>query len=279
MHKVRKVVEVASITLGLLSALATAGTNDAAAKPPAKVAAGPANVNREIRLAPVGLEWGQNLQMVARVYDDALDMEYVPIFKRTEPGIEAQRLDAELAEKKSLIRRHRLDFGNQPTGVDEGPLAGEYSYSNGESMTKTMLNGSTTRYFFFHGDRLWKVYDEYKLGKRSPFGDSFEQAVKAMSELVGGVAPQLLEPDSSKMRSFGEAVWSTRSMNIRLINRESNGVVAVAWSDRSVHEKLSQTRMRQKSSVHKMDPAVRDVTTRDTPQSPSDKAADEKKKK
>jgi len=279
MDKVRTVVKVASITLGLLATLAVAGANDAAAKPAAKAAAGPATVVREIRLAPVGLEWGQNLQMVGRVYDDALDAEYVPIFKRTEPGIEAQRLDAELAEKKSLIRRHRLDFGNQPTGVDEGPLAGEYSYSNGESMTKTMLNGGTTRYFFFHQDRLWKVYDEYKLGKGSPLGDSFEQAVKAMSELLGGVAPQLLEPDPSKMRNFSEAVWASRSLHIRLINRESNGVVAVAWSDRSVHEKLSQTRMRQKSSVHKMDPAVRDVTTRDTAPAASDKAADEKKKK
>lgn len=281
-HKLWISLRIGAISAGLLAAVLVTGADVANAKPTPKAkaaaTAGPATLDREIRLAPKGLEWGLSLQMVSKVYEDALDAEYVSIFKATEPGIESQRLDAELTEKKSLIRRHRLDFGNEPTGVDEGPLAGEYSYNNGESLTKSMMGGGTQRYFFFYGDRLWKVYDEYKLGKGSPVGTSFEEAVKALSEVFGG-QPQRLEADPAKQRNFQEAVWATRGMHIRAVNRDFQNVCAVVWADRSVNEKLSQSRGKQKSTVHNIDPSVRDVTSPDTSKQAPPPADDKKKKK
>jgi hypothetical protein len=279
-HKLWISLKVAGIGVGLLAVVLATGADVANAKPAAKAAAvgGPATLDREIRLAPQGLEWGLSLQMVSKVYADALDAEYVPIFKATEPGIEAQRLDAELGEKKSIIGRNRLDFGNQPTGVDDGPLAGEYSYNNGESLTKTMLNGGTQRIFFFYGDRLWKVYDEYKVGKNSPLGTNFDDCVKALTAVFGG-APQRLEPDPAKMRSFQEAVWATRSMHIRAVNRDFQNVCAVVWAERSVHDKLSLTRGKQKSSIHNIDPSVRDVTSGKSDTTTTPPVEDKKKKK
>jgi hypothetical protein len=237
-------------------------TGSALAKPAAtKTAPGPSVLSRDFLLAPDGLRWGISFPMVSKVYDDAFEAEYAPILKNTEPGRQMELLESELSEKKGLIRRSKVDFGSQPTGVDSGPLNGEYGYNNGESMAKIILRGGTVRYFFFYTDRLWKVYDEYKIGKGSKLGSSWEDAVKTLTDLLGG-PPQLLEPDAG--RSFQEAVWTTATMQIRAVNRSHQNVVAVAWSDRGVGEKIASGRKANKlANPTAMDSKVRDVTQPD----------------
>jgi hypothetical protein len=235
----------------------------AMAKAPAKkaVPAGPTQLSRDFQIAPDGMRWGLSFQLLAKVYDDAFDVEYAPVLKNTDPGREMEMLEAEIADKKTLIRRSKVEFGSQPTGVDSSPLAGEYGYNNGESMAKIPLKGGTTRNFFFYADRLWKVYDEYKLGKGMKLGSSWEEAVKALTELFGG-PPQLLEPGEG--RSFQEAVWLTATMQIRAIDRSHQNVVAVAFADRGVSEKIASGRKANKvANPTAMDAKVRDVTQPD----------------
>ncbi|HMA94891.1 MAG TPA: hypothetical protein VKP30_19505 [Polyangiaceae bacterium] len=234
------------------------------AKPAAKKAKAAGNqLKRDFVLAPQGLRWGISFALLAKVYDDAFDAEYVPIYKRTEPGQQMQLLDSELSEKKGIIRRSKVDFGTSPTGVDSGPLAGEYAYNNSESMAKVQLNGGTQRYFFFHGDRLWKVYDEYKIGAGSKLGASWEDAVKTLSELLGG-PPEMMPPDGAIGRNFDEAVWLTPTMAIRAIDRSHQKVVAVAWADKSMHEKFGIRKPNAKlPNPQAMDSAVRDVMAPD----------------
>ena len=187
--------------------------NPALAKPAAGVGKGaqPAQLKKDIRLSPERLRWGLTLQQVAKIYDDEFDAQYAPIYKRTDPGVEMQAIDAEVADKKALIRRMRVDFGATPTGVDQGPLKGEYSYNNGESMSRTQLAGGTQRYFFFFNDKLWKVYDEYKLG--SKLGTGWSAAISALTELFGG-APRIMPADSQNRR-YDEAIWTTPALQIR----------------------------------------------------------------
>jgi len=256
----------------------------AMAKPAApKAAPGPAMLKRDFQIAPNGLRWGISFPMLGKVYDDAYDAEYAPVLTKTEPGRQMELLEAEIAEKKALVRRGKVEFGSTPTGVDSTPLAGEFGYNNGESMAKVILNGGTVRYLFFYTDRLWKVYDEYKLGKTSKLGASWEDAVKALSELLGGPA-QMLGPDGSVGRSFDEAVWVTATMQIRAINRSHQNVVAVAWADRAVGEKIGAGRKSNKlGNPTAMDSKVRDVTQPDPNIKPMrsgpDKPEDTKKSK
>jgi hypothetical protein len=228
---------------------------------PAKAPPAPTVLKKDFLIAPDGLRWGISYPMLSKVYDSAFDAEYAPILKKTEPGREMELLEAELADKKQLIRRNKVDFGAQPTGVDSGPLNGEYGYNNGESMAKIQLRGGTIRYFFFYTDRLWKVYDEYKIGKTSKLGASWEDALKVLTEMFGG-APQIAEPDAT--HSFQEAIWLTSSMQIRAINRSHQNVVAVAWTDRGVIEKVASGRKANKlANPTAMDSKVRDVTQPD----------------
>jgi hypothetical protein len=253
-----------AISVGAAGAVLCLSGSTVEAKPAGNAAKVAANMlKRDIVLAPQGLKWGISFALLAKVYDDAFDAEYVPIYKRTEPGQQMQLLDAELAEKKGLIRRSKVDFGNSPTGVDSGPLNGEYAYNNGESMAKVQHNGGTQRYFFFYTDRLWKVYDEYKIGSGSKLGVSWEDAIKNLAEMFGGT-PQMMEPDGAIGRNFEEAVWETSSMNIRAVNRSHQNVVAVVWSDKSMHQKFGIRKSSAKlPNPQAMDSSVRDVTAPD----------------
>jgi hypothetical protein len=262
-HKLWMSLSVITISVGAAAAVLCLPGATVEAKPAPKAKASGTLLKRDFVLAPQGLKWGISFALLAKVYDDAFDAEFVPIYKRTEPGQQMQLLDAELAEKKGVIRRSKVDFGTSPTGVDSGPLNGEYAYNNSESMAKVMLNGGTQRYFFFHTDRLWKVYDEYKLAAGSKLGASFEEAVKALTEVLGG-SPQMLEPDGAIGRNFEEAVWMTTTMHIRAINRSHQNIVAVAWADKSVQEKFGTRKSSAKlPNPQAMDSSVRDVTAPD----------------
>ena len=89
-------------------------------------------VAKKIALAPEGLKFGMSLEAIAKLYDKTFDDEYLPLYKKAAPGPETEALDAEIKQKKAEVRRSKVDFGNTPTGVDQTPIKGEYSYANGE---------------------------------------------------------------------------------------------------------------------------------------------------
>jgi len=274
----RRLLSVGTCTL-LISSFATCalvGWDTAALAKPAAggKSAQPAVLKNDIRLTPERIRWGLSLQQVAKIYDDAFDVQYAPVYKRTDPGVEMQAIDAEVADKKELIRRMRVDFGVTPTGVDQGPLRGEYSYNNGESMTHTQLPGGTQRYFFFFNDKLWKVYDEYKLG--SKLGTSWSAAISALTELFGG-PPKIVEADPQHGKR-DEAIWNTQSMQIRAVNREDQKIVAVAFADRSIQDDIATHRPNRLGSPDAMDSQVRDATTHEPAAAPKPGAGKSKKK-
>ena len=69
-------------------------------------------------------------------------------YKRTLVGPKLKEVDAALAEQKQAFRRSEVAFGTFPTGIDNSPLKGEYSYKNNETMMSLTRHGMT-RYFFF----------------------------------------------------------------------------------------------------------------------------------
>ncbi len=258
----RRFMYSGALTLLVAAAAATSiadWTRYAQAKPAAKATKN-ANLKKDIQISPSRLRWGLSLQQVAKIYDDEFDAQYRPVYKATEPGVDSQSLDAEVAEKKALIRRTRIDFGTSPTGVDQGPLKGEYSYNNGESMARTMLAGGTQRFFFFFNDKLWKVYDEYKLG--SKLGTSWQSAVAALSELFGG-EPKMQPADAT--HPFEEAIWNTTSTQIRAINRDYQKIVAVSYADRSIADDLASHRPNRLGNANAVDSTVREATAKDEP--------------
>ncbi len=264
--------------VGLASASLVLETADAAPFNPAsplaqkkkkakKAKAG--KIAKTIQLAPRGLKWGLSNHQIANIYDKHFDAAYGEMLARAPLGPQTQALNSELEDRKDLIRRSVIGFGEQQTGVDATPLKGEYSYRNRESMSKVTLVGGTTRYFFFFGDSLWKVYDEHKLKGGGPLGATFSAAVEVLTEKFES-PPKTLEADYDRGRNFEEAQWTDGTTLIRVVNREHEQIVAVVYVDESVQKKLPTMR-KNRPRKEGIDRAVDEAT------SPASPNADKKK--
>lgn len=238
----------------------------------------PGQLKKKIALAPKGLHWGMSNEQISKMYDKVFDDEFVPLYKKVQPGPRMEALDEELATKKALLRRSVVDFGETPTGVDQSALKGEYSYRNKESMSKLTLRTGTTRSFFFFEDRLWKVYDEYKLRKGGALGETFSESLQILTKKLG-VAPVVLEADYDAGRSFQEAIWQDGASYIRAINREPD-TIAVVYMDKNVQDNLPTYRKNKPADPNATDKDVARVTApaEAPPEKPAEPAKGKKKK-
>lgn len=229
-----------------------------AAAPAEKAKAGA----KRFALSPEGLKFDMGIESIARLYDKIFNEEYLPLYKKAAPGPETDALDAQIKQRKAELRRSKLDFGETPTGVDQTPLKGEYSYANGESMGRLTLRSGTERYFFFFGDKLWKVYDEHKLKKDSALGETYESAVKVLAAKFGS-APKKVPASPERGQSFDESVWVTPDMVIRAVDR--GNVVGVVYAARDVQENLAQRRRNKPKNETEMDKDVANVLKKAEP--------------
>ena len=250
-------------------------------KPAEKGAAGGVGVlDKTIGISPKGLHWSLTLEGVAKVYDKVFEEEYLPLLKKAQPGQEMSALEDEQKNKQGILRRGRIEFGTIPTGVDQSPLKGEYSYRNSESMATLRLRSGTERHFFFFSDKLWKVYDEHKLTKGGTLGENFEEATKILAKRFG--APGKLVPaDYDKGQPYDEVQWRDPDKLIRAIDR--GNVLGMVYAEKAVQDNLAQYRKNQPQDLHEMDKDVAAATAHPPtyagkPDADKDKAAGKTKK-
>jgi len=247
---------------------------------PAEKAAGVGVIDKVIGIPPKGLHWDLTLEGVAKLYDKVFEEEYLPLLKKAEPGNQMTALEDELKSKQGILRRGRIEFGAIPTGVDQSPLKGEYSYRNGESMATLRLRSGTERHFFFFSDKLWKVYDEHKLTKGGTLGENFEEAVKILNKRFG--APGKLVPANyEKGQPFDEVQWRDPEKLIRAVDR--GNILGMVYASKTYVDNIAQYRKNQPEDLHEMDKDVAAATAHPPteagkPNADKDKAKEKNKK-
>jgi hypothetical protein len=226
-------------------------------KPAEKGAPGVGVLDKAIGISPKGLHWGLTLEGIAKLYDKVFEDEYLPLLKKAQPGQEMTALEDKQKNKQGILRRGRIDFGTIPTGVDQSPLKGEYSYRNSESMATLRLRSGTERHFFFFSDKLWKVYDEHKLTKGGTLGENFEEATKILAKRFGA-AGKLVPADYDKGQPYDEVQWRDPEKLIRAIDR--GNILGMVYADKSVQDNLAQYRKNKPEDLHEMDKDVAAAT-------------------
>lgn len=257
---------IATLAVTSLAALSLSAQVSSAAPPKAaaeKSGGGGAVLPKNIPM-PVfaGLKFGMSLEQLAKLNDKDLDAEFKKRFLAASPT-QTLSIEDELRDKKGVFRRSRIDFLDTPTGIDQSALKGEYSYGNKESLARmtarTRDDGKEvpSRNFFFFNDKLWKVYEEYKLGPKSNLGENFDAAVAKLSKVFGG-APQKVPADYQKGQSFDEAVWRDNEKIIRAVDR--GDTLGMVFVDKSIQEQLPKLRTRKLADEHELDKDVKAAT-------------------
>jgi hypothetical protein len=262
--------------LGLF-ALAPVGSADAKPRKSksAKEAtvAGPTPITKRLSTAH-NVKWGMKPKEVAKAYDRYFEKKFLPKYKSAGPGPERGMLDAELAAKKAELRRV-IKFGLTPTGIDNTPLKGEYTYNNGEALASVSVGKSTKRHFFFIKEKLWKVYGVRKLGPKSKLGKTFNEVVKNMSKKMGA-EPFMTPPDFASGRLFATAEWTDGRTVLRLVNREEQGLVGVVKIHQDTLLRLAELRTNKVKDAGEVDKEIEMVTRKPDkgPLDPNSAAAD-----
>lgn len=256
---------IATVAATSLAALSFMGQPSMAAPPKGgeKTDKGGAAAPKNIPM-PVypGLKFGMSLEQIAKLNDKDLDGEYKKKFLAASPS-QSLQVEDELRDKKAVFRRSRIEFLDTPTGIDQSALKGEYSYGNKESLAR--LSGRTrddgkelpARSFFFFNDKLWKVYEEYKLGPKSNLGPDFDTAVKKLSKIFGG-DPTKVAADYQKGQSFDEAQWRDGEKIIRAVDR--GDTLGMVFVEKATQENLAKLRTHQIVDQHEMDKDVKAAT-------------------
>ena len=230
-----------------------------------------------------GLKFGMSLEQIAKLNDKDLDTEYKKKFLAASPT-QSLQIEDELRDKKAVFRRSRIEFLDTPTGIDQSALKGEYSYGNKESLARlparTRDDGKDipARSFFFFNDKLWKIYEEYKLGPKSNLGADFDSAVKKISKMFGG-EPLKVTADFAKGQSFDEAQWRDGEKIIRAVDR--GDTLGMVFVDKAIQEQLPKLRTHQMVDQHELDKDVKAATANPPTQAgpPKDEKKDAKKAK
>jgi hypothetical protein len=270
---------IATFALTSLAALSLFGLQSSTAAPKEKEKASAEKTAVKSIPMPVfpGLKFGMSLEQIAKLNDKDLDTEFKKKFLAASPS-QSLQVEEELRDKKSVFRRSRIEFVDTPTGIDQSALKGEYSYGNKESMARmparTRDDGKEipARHFFFFNDKLWKIYEEYKLGPKSNLGPDFDSAVKKLAKVFGG-EPQKVAADFQKGQSFDEAVWRDGEKIIRAVDR--GDTLGMVFVDKSIQESLPKLRTHQVVDQHELDKDVKAATA--NPPTQAGPPKDEKK--
>lgn len=247
----------------------------ASAAKPSKPGQG-GNIDKPFQIPPKGLKWGMSLEAVAKLYDKVIEDEMLPLFQKAQPGLELEALQEELKNKQGAIRRSRIEFGTTPTGVDQSPLKGEYSYNNAESMATLTLRSGTKRYFFFFSDRLWKIYDEHKLKAGGNLGANFKDATKVLAKRFNA-EPKFVASDFDGGRPFDEAEWRDPEKVIRAVDR--GATLGMVYAERRIQENLANYRKNKvETGPERLDADVQAAMKRSEPP-PGPKEKEKGKKK
>jgi hypothetical protein len=137
------------------------------------------------------LRWGLNEREVSAFAQRELAASYNAEIAKTKDAGKQAKLKADLKRAQSEVGKSQVEFQGGKSRWDSSPVAGEYTYDNGESMLVAKGSG-TDSYYFFLNDKLWKVVkviDKHSAGDFKKFSKSVEDKFGKGRSKKGEVTP------------------------------------------------------------------------------------------
>jgi len=248
-----------SATKGSAQASAPTGASKAAVAK-AEVAKEGAPTGPTVALEADGVAFGMSADDVAKLYDRWWDKQFISRYQKANPGPKTRELDFELAEKKKVLRRIAI-FDGRMTSFDKSDFHEEFAHRSDETMISSKLSRRATtdekadtlekpakeakpvfytRRFFFYRDKLWKVYDEYRLDAASPFGADFKDATARVEASLGKTAKRTRGPDSQ----FENVAFDAGNTRVRVVKLPKD-TIAIVRSDSALTKEVLDRRAQQ----------------------------------
>ena len=127
------------------------------------------------------LRWGQSERDVSGFAQREIAATYNAEIAKTKDAGKQAKLKAEAKRAQAEVEKSRVEFEGGKSRWDNSPIAGEYTYDNGESMLVAKGPGTDSYYFFLNG-KLWKVV---KVLDKQTAGADFKKFSKLVEDKFG----------------------------------------------------------------------------------------------
>jgi len=189
-------------------------------------------------------KWGMSPQMVIEKLDAKIDASYKDRVEkfRTDPR-ESDKLRSQIKTEKDKIKKSLVKFEGRKGGWDVSIIDDEFVQNNGESMLY-YKEPKSTRYFFFSGDSLYKMFVAFD--KDVVAGKSFQEFGDMMQQKYGKA--QVVYRDivlhGIKNKLLDAFLWrSAEGDGLRLVDRSKfYDVYCLVIYDQSVADRQGEVK-------------------------------------
>jgi hypothetical protein len=242
---------------GASDAAPNSSKKGAKARPAKAEAAPPAASAEEIDKLKGEFKWGMNVDEVASKVTERVQASYEERLQKTATDpTKNDRVRKELRTALEKVKKNTVKFDGQKTGYDVSIIDQEFAHNDGESML-VAKEESSTRYFFFKDERLYKMFIAFD--KEMLAGKSFEEFGALMQARFGKakevpVATKTPPPAGSKPK-VDHYEWSSKSGDgLRLVDRsEFYDVYCLVVYDGAVNARVVEARKARNTGEKKAD--------------------------
>jgi hypothetical protein len=214
MRRIRRIVFASLASAApLLAQPATAAPRASAAKPPVHRSP-PVSAEHRKALAELynRFKFGMTKDEVVAVFAKQLDERYDDKIKATTDITEQDRLRRDKKAEISRLKASYVSFDStKPSSWDVSVIEDEFARNTGEAMLERWENQAgqnQRRFFFFHGDKLWKMF---VLLDVSSLSDDNKNFAAFRSRMEGQYGPGEVEP--------GRITWRTPEFDVRAVDK------------------------------------------------------------
>jgi len=192
-------------------------------------------------------KWGMTVQQVVDKLGAKIEEGYKERLEkiRNDPG-KIDQIRREMKADKDRIKKSLVKFEGAKGGWDVSIIDQEIAQNNGESML-VYKEPKSTRYFFFSGDSLYKMFVAFD--KDVVAGKSFVEFGDMMQKVYGKAQPVYREVAMHGMRDrqLDSLLWrSAEGDGLRLVDRSKfYDVYCLVIYDSSTEERNAEVRRRR----------------------------------
>jgi mannose-6-phosphate isomerase-like protein (cupin superfamily) len=197
-------------------------------------------------------KWGMTTEAVIDKLNGKIDANYED--RSIEAGTNHRKQDqirGEIKKEKERVARSVVGFDGKKGWWDASIIDEEFVQKNGESMLY-YKEPKSTRYFFFSGDSLYKMFVAFD--KDVVAGMSFSEFGELMQQKYGKAKPVYRDAPTHGMKDKVLDAFQWRSAEgdgLRLVDRSKfYDVYCLVVYDRSVADRQAEIRKNNAASVH-----------------------------
>jgi hypothetical protein len=213
---------------------------------------------KEVALLMGKYKWGMSSRAVVNLLANEIRHDYAERLKKEKEPLRQDKLRRDMAEEIAKLRKDHVKFVGKASLWDVSLVDEEFAHKNDESMV-VRWGRRDRRFYFFHGDKLWKIYIAFN---SDLYRDKTFEDFAAVVQHRFGPAERKFRMTLKGESTLSHLQWPPAGSTslVAIDNTEFYGNFCLLLIDRKANQLIQARRKRAQSSKQYRDPLIDAVT-------------------